>query len=139
MYLTVINIQGPGALVLMNWSRKNSTSTKEIFTACALCIFCFKKVGALSFSLLIMLSIWSHLFHLQPTMHRRQMSDNIFYILLSSSIILNIEAGDFTNLVSECLKWMEHTMILILEFSNTWFFIMLFFCQTRYSSHNFYE
>jgi len=54
MYVTVINIQDPGALALISWSRKKSTFAKEFFLLPVSCaFFVFKKVDVFAFSLLI--------------------------------------------------------------------------------------
>lgn len=39
MYVSVINIQDPGALALISWSRKNSTFAKEINLLLVPCAF----------------------------------------------------------------------------------------------------
>lgn len=51
MYVTVINIQDPGALALISWSIK--TGKGDFFTACAICSFYFKKVDFSFKSLLL--------------------------------------------------------------------------------------
>lgn len=56
MYVTVINIQDPGALALISWSRKHSSFAKEIhllLVPCAFFFVCFKKLSAFLFSLRI--------------------------------------------------------------------------------------
>lgn len=128
MHVTVINIQDPGALALISWSRKNRSFAKEIHVLLVPCaFFCFKKLSAFLFSLRINAT---HLNTFTSFASQLCIGDRwltvpsvCFSVWVSDWIYRQMSSHcfRFTDLVSEYLRifqWVEPSIILICEFGN---------------------
>lgn len=137
MYVSVTNIQDPGALALISWSRKSALLQRRFFYClCHVQFFCcFKKVSALLFSLLINAThlITFILFASQLCTRDRWLTiPSVYFSVWVSAWIYRQMAScclRFTDLVNEYLRifqWVGPIVNLILEFGNTYFFMMQF-------------